>query len=147
MLVQSATRKLSDELGRSPTIAQVAQYMEVPDEEVSEALQADAARRTVSLDVPRDRHDADSLPMVETLETRELGYEAVETGFAAEAADLDDRERRVLRLRFERDLTQYEIGDLLGISQMQVSRIMRRALGKLLAAVQEDGSVERRVAA
>ncbi|HSF01825.1 MAG TPA: sigma-70 family RNA polymerase sigma factor, partial [Solirubrobacterales bacterium] len=56
----------------------------------------------------------------------------------AEGAPLEERERRVLQLRFERDLNQYEIGNLLGISQMQVSRIMRRALRKLLGAVQSD---------
>ena len=49
-----------------------------------------------------------------------------------------ERERRVLRLRFEEDLNQYEIGRRLGVSQMQVSRIMRRALRKLLDAVQGD---------
>ena len=80
--------------------------------------------------------------MVETLESHEMGYEAVEAGLAVEAAALDDRERRVLHLRFERGLTQYEIGDLLGISQMQVSRIMRRALRRLLAAVQGQESGE-----
>jgi RNA polymerase sigma-B factor len=60
----------------------------------------------------------------------------VEAQLAAEEAPLDERERRVLRLRFEQDLNQYEIGRRLGVSQMQVSRIMRRALRKLLAAVQ-----------
>ena len=60
----------------------------------------------------------------------------MEAQLAADDAPLDDRERRVLRLRFEQDLNQYEIGRRLGVSQMQVSRIMRRALRKLLAAVQ-----------
>ena len=142
MLVQSAIRKLSDDLGRSPSVYQIAQYVELSDEEVSEALQADEARRTVSLDAPRDRHEAESVPMVETLESHEMGYEAVEAGLAVEAAALDDRERRVLHLRFARGLTQYEIGGLLGISQMQVSRIMRRALRRVLAAVQGQESGE-----
>ena len=56
---------------------------------------------------------------------------------------LDERERRVLKLRFEDDLNQYEIGRRLGVSQMQVSRIMRRALRKLLVAVQGDGKPAR----
>ena len=59
------------------------------------------------------------------------------------SAPLDERERRVLELRFEDDLNQYEIGRRLGVSQMQVSRIMRRALRKLLAAVQGDGKPAR----
>ena len=139
LLIQAAVRKLSDERGRSPSVAQIAQYLELSNEEVTESLQADQARRTVSLDAPRDRHEAESVPMVETLERHELGYEAVEAGLAAESAGLDDRERSILHLRFERDLTQYEIGRRLGVSQMQVSRIMRRALRKLLVAVQGDG--------
>ena len=62
------------------------------------------------------------------------------------APQLDERERRVLRLRFEQDLNQYEIGRRLGVSQMQVSRIMRRALRKLLVAVQGDGAPHSRAA-
>ena len=76
--------------------------------------------------------------MVETVGETEPGYDAVEAQLAAEGAQLDERERRVLRLRFEQDLNQYEIGRRLGVSQMQVSRIMRRALRKLLVAVQGD---------
>ena len=76
--------------------------------------------------------------MVEIVGQAELGYDAVEAQLAAEEAPLDERERRVLRLRFEQDLNQYEIGQQLGVSQMQVSRIMRRALRKLLVAVQGD---------
>jgi RNA polymerase sigma-B factor len=136
MAVQEAVRKLSDELGRSPTVGQIAQCLKLSEEEVCEALQADEARRTLSFDIPRDRDDAESVPMVETVGTHESGYEAAESRLAAERATLDDRERRVLWLRYEEGLTQHEIGSLLGVSQMQVSRIMRAALRKLLAAVQ-----------
>ena len=65
-------------------------------------------------------------------------FDRIEAQLAAEGATLEERERLVLQLRFEEDLTQYEIGDRLGVSQMQVSRIMRRALRKLLDAVQGD---------
>jgi RNA polymerase sigma-B factor len=136
MAVQEAASQLSDELGRSPTEGQIAQCLELSAEEVSEALQADEARRTVSLDVPANHEDPES-PMVESVGWPEGGYDAVETRLAAEGADLDDQERRVLHLRFEKGLTQDQIGSLLGISQMQVSRIMRGALRKLLAAVQD----------
>ena len=136
MAVQGAVRKLSDELGRSPTVGEIAQCLKLSEEEVWEALQAEEARRTLSLDVPRDRDDAESVPLVETVGTHESGYEVAESRLAAEGAALDDRERRVLWLRFEEGLTQLEIGSLLGVSQMQVSRIMRAALRKLLDAVQ-----------
>jgi RNA polymerase sigma-B factor len=139
MAVQEAAQKLAEELGQTPTVSQIAERLELADEEVSEALQAEEARRTLSLDVPRSREDAESVPMVETVGAAETGYDRVEAQFAAEGAPLTDRERTVLRLRFEEDLNQYEIGRRLGVSQMQVSRIMRKALRKLLDAVQAEG--------
>ena len=123
-------------------MAQIAERLGLDDEEVSEALQADEARRTLSLEVPRSREDMGSATILETLGETEPGYDAVEAQLAAEGAQLDERERRVLRLRFEQDLNQYEIGRRLGVSQMQVSRIMRRALRKLLAAVQAEPAGE-----
>ena len=136
MAVSNAAGELSDQLGASPTVSQIAERLGWDDDQVSEALQADEARRTLSLDVPRSREE--SAPMVETLGGTEPGYDAVEAQLAAEDAPLDERERLVLRLRFEEDLNQYEIGNRLGVSQMQVSRIMRKALRKLLVAVQGD---------
>jgi RNA polymerase sigma-B factor len=136
MAVHKAAGELSDELGRTPTVSQIAERLGLDDEEVSEALQADEARRTLSLEVPRSREDAEAATIIETLGRTDPGYDAVEAQLAAEEAQLDERERRVLKLRFEEDLNQYEIGRRLGVSQMQVSRIMRGGLRKLLAAVQ-----------
>ena len=136
MSVAEIADKLSDELGRTPTVAQIAERLGLDPDEVSEALQADEARRTLSLDLPRARDERESTPLVETVGRTEPGYDTVEAQLAAEEADLDDRERRVLWLRFEHGLSQHEIGRRLGVSQMQVSRIMRRALRKLLGAVQ-----------
>jgi RNA polymerase sigma-B factor len=146
MAVSEAASELSDQLGASPTVSQIAARLGLADEEVSEALQADEARRTLSLDVPRNRQDRESLPMVETVGRTEPGYDAVEAQLAAEEAPLDERERRVLMLRFEENLNQYEIGRRIGVSQMQVSRIMRRALRKLLVAVQGKGSAHSKAA-
>ncbi len=136
LAVSDAAGKLSEELGATPTVSQIAERLDWEEDDVSEALQAGEARRTLSLDVPMSRDDQGSLPMVETLGRADIGYDAVEAQLAAEGAPLDEREHRVLRLRFEEDLNQYEIGRRLGVSQMQVSRIMRRALRKLLVAVQ-----------
>ena len=142
MAVSEAAAELSDHLGHTPTVSQIAERLNLDDEEVSEALQADEARRTLSLEVPRSREDIGSATILETLGETEPGYDAVEAQLAAEDAPLDERERRVLRLRFEQDLNQYEIGRRLGVSQMQVSRLMRRALRKLLAAVQAKNADE-----
>jgi RNA polymerase sigma-B factor len=134
--VNRVATELSEELGRTPTVSQVAERLGLEPEEVSEALQADEARRTLSLEVPRSRGDEDSTTILDAVGRAEPGYDAVEAQMAAEEAPLDERERLVLRLRFHEGLNQYEIGSRIGVSQMQVSRIMRGALRKLLAAVQ-----------
>jgi RNA polymerase sigma-B factor len=137
MDVNEAIQKLSDEFGRSPTVIQIGERLDLTEEEVLEALQADEARRTLSLDAPRSREDGESAPTVETVGRAEAGYETVESQLCSTDADLDEREQLVLRLRFGRDLNQYEIGRVIGVSQMQVSRIMRGSLRKLLDAVRE----------
>jgi RNA polymerase sigma-B factor len=142
MDVSGAIEELSDKLGASPTVAQIAVRLDLTEEEVLEGLEADEARRTLSLDAPRSREDAESIPMIETVASTEMGYEGVESQLAAAGADLDERETRVLGLRFGADLNQREIGQQVGVSQMQISRIMRKALGKLLTAVQSGTEAE-----
>ena len=75
------------------------------------------------------------MPTVETIASEEAGYDTVEASLSAQRAGLDTREWHVLHLRFVSDLNQYEIGEQIGVSQMQVSRIIRGALRKLLGAV------------
>jgi RNA polymerase sigma-B factor len=135
MKVDDATAGLTEELGRFPTTAEVAGQLDVSVEEVLEAIEAGHARRTLSLDAPRRAGDEDAGPAVEALPRAESGFDRVEADLAARSAGLDEREWEVLRLRFVDELTQREIGDRLGVSQMQISRISRRALSKLLGAV------------
>lgn len=135
MSVDKAVNELTEELGRVPTVAQISLRLELTQEQVLEALRAGEARRTLSLDAPRMRDDEESVPTVETIGDEDLGYDRVEADQAALGAGLDERDWLVLRLRFVEQMNQYEIGRRLGVSQMQVSRIMRRALHKLLAAV------------
>lgn len=138
--VTRAADELRDEIGHSPTVAQLAERLGASEEDVLEALQAEEARRTLSLDVPQVLGDEESAPAIEAIGSEELGFDAVEARLAADEAPLDERERRVLRMRFEDEMTQHQIGQVLGVSQMQVSRIMRKALRKLLIAVRgEDG--------
>ena len=143
MAVRAAAAALCEELGRTPTVSQIAERLELSDEEILETLQADSARHTLSLDASRSREDEESEPMIETVGGQEAGYERVEVQLAAQGARLTERERAVLRLRFEDDLKQREIGRRLGVSQMQVSRIMRNALRKILEAVQGDELADR----
>ena len=138
MQVDAAVAKLTEQNGRFPTVAEIAEKIDASEEDVLDALCASEARRTVSLDAPRLRDDGESAPTVETVPTEELGYDTVEAEMTAQIAGLDDREWLVLKLRFGRGMNQQEIGQRLGVSQMQISRIMRRALRKLLDSVQGE---------
>lgn len=117
------------------TVAMVAAHCSLSEGEVIEAMQADHARRTSSLDRPTARDEEDSVPLVEAVGGEDPGYEAAESGIAAAGASLRGKERDALRLRFHEGLTQREIGARIGVSQMQVSRLLRSALKKLLLEV------------
>ena len=142
MAVDRATTDLTEELGRMPTAAELSERLDVSVEDVLEAIEASHARRTLSLDAPRRNDDEEAAGAVEALPTAEPGYDRVEADIASQSADLDDREWQVLRMRFTEDLTQSEIAARLGVSQMQISRISRRALWKLLAAVRGEDAVD-----
>ena len=128
--VHRTSEQLSARLGRSPTPAEIAFVMDSV-ELVLEALQTASALRPDRLDAPIEADDG---------EHEHPGVAAEESGYTlAEAsatlkpllAQLTPRERAILHLRFEEDLTQSEIGAQLGISQMHVSRILRKAIAKL----------------
>jgi RNA polymerase sigma-B factor len=135
--VEAAIAKLSHELERSPTVAEIASLLDITEADVLESFEATVARRTVSLDQPSPASDqSDQGPIAERIGRNDPGYELVEDREAIEASAgiLDDTEREILRLRFEEDLTQSKIAERVGYSQMHVSRILRRALGKLREA-------------
>jgi RNA polymerase sigma-B factor len=135
MKIADAEANLRGELQRSPTVAEIAVSTDLEEVEVIEAMQADQARRTTSLDRPRIQDEEESMPVVETIGTTELGYERAESELASERAELRPKERQALHYRFHEGMTQREIGDEIGVSQMQVSRLLRSALDKLLVAV------------
>jgi RNA polymerase sigma-B factor len=110
------------------------------DELVAESLVAAHARWTTSLEAPAAGGEEAAVTHRELLSSNELGYDQVEADLAVSSAQLESRELDVLWMRFRDELTQSEIGARLGISQMQVSRISRRAMRKLLGAVQGEES-------
>ena len=127
------------EAGHSARTALIAARTGLDEGQVEEALIALQTRKPGSLDAPaRPDSEEPSSPMSEMLGTEEPGYDRVESSFAAAAVELDPREREALRLRFGHALNQREIGEQIGTSQMQVSRLLRRSLDKLLIAVQGD---------
>jgi RNA polymerase sigma-B factor len=138
MKVDDATSRLTEELGRFPTPTEIARRLGISVEDVLEALEAGHARRTLSLDAPRRADDEEATSGLEAIGGPDPGFDRVEAELASGAADLSEEEWQVLRMRFVDELTQQEIGRRLGVSQMQISRISRRALWKLLAAVRGE---------
>lgn len=136
--VSEAENELRGELARSPTVAEVAGRCEIAEADVIEAMRGDLARRVGSLDRPQLDDGGETSPVVETLATVEPGFERTESELASERAGLRPLEKRVLHHRFHEGLTQREIGERIGVSQMQVSRLLRSALEKLLSAVRGD---------
>jgi RNA polymerase sigma-B factor len=135
--VGGATDRLVHELGRTPTVAEVADDVGITPEQVLEAREAATAYRAESLD-HRVGDDQDGAPVGATLGAYEPGYLQAEQSATLEAlmCALSDREREVLRLRFAEDLTQSEIGRRVGLSQMHVSRLLRQAIARLREAAQ-----------
>jgi RNA polymerase sigma-B factor len=125
--------QLTVQLSRSPTIPELAKAAGVEEEEVLEALESGRAYTSLSLSIGGGGGDDDDLDPLESLGTEEHQYEVSEDravlapGFKA----LDERERKILQLRFFEGLTQSQIAQQVGISQMHVSRLIRRALEKI----------------
>jgi RNA polymerase sigma-B factor len=131
--VNGAVERLTGRLGTSPTPSQVAAHVGLELETVLDAMQAREAHGTVSLDTPLSV-DADGpatlADSIGRLDARlDLAGERLQIAHALKC--VPPRERAVLSMRFSEDLTQSEIGERLGISQMHVSRLLRRALERM----------------
>jgi RNA polymerase sigma-B factor len=129
--------QLTTELGRSPTIAELAAAAGVEEEEAIDAMDSMNAYSTRSLQAPFDEGSDDSL--AEKLGSDDSGFAEVEDGtlVAAGLDALDERERRIVELRFFHELTQSQIASEIGISQMHVSRLLRRALVTMRGRIEE----------
>jgi len=136
LAVGRATERLSTELGRSPSVREVAEHLGCSAEQVLEAREAAGSYEAASLDAPIAREDGESASLVDTLGGEDDAYELVEDreAIARTWKELPDVERSVLELRFMHDLNQREIGERIGYSQMHVSRLLRRALNRLETA-------------
>jgi RNA polymerase sigma-B factor len=124
---------MSRELGRAPTPAELAERTGTTLEQVLEAREASAAYRAVSLDRPRSEEDEEGDSFADAFGVVDPGFGLAEDSATVERLMrvLSDREREVLRLRFEEDLTQSEIGQRVGVSQMHVSRLIRQSIARL----------------
>lgn len=131
--VDRAVSDLSLTLHRQPTVAEIGEKVGVEEEDVLEALEASGAYKATSLESPRGSEEDGGDTLGDTLGTVEHGFSLAEDRATIEhlMRSISAREREVLRLRFEEDLTQAEIGELIGVSQMQVSRIIRQSVARL----------------
>jgi RNA polymerase sigma-B factor len=130
---------LTADLGRSPTIAELAEATGAGEDDVVEALQTSEAYSTRSLSQPLGFDGSDDETMQDVLGDTDTGYAEVEDTVLVEAglSALDERERRIVELRFFDGLTQSEIAARIGISQMHVSRLLRRALVTMRGRLEE----------
>jgi RNA polymerase sigma-B factor len=140
--VDKAVVELTKELQRSPSVGEIAERLEVEQLDVLEVMEANHNRRPLSLDRPSGSEEPDESPMAEWIGEDDEGFELAEGRMALESAlpHLDDRERLVLRLRFVEDMTQSQIAERIGHSQMHVSRILRQALTQIRERIDREGA-------
>jgi RNA polymerase sigma-B factor len=139
--VRDAQEAFANEHGHAPTVNQLALYLELAPEQVVDALLAIQAYESLSLDAPRPGAEDDAITYGDSVGQDDERYELIELD-ATVVAVLDHippREREILRMRFVEGLTQTQIAARVGVSQMQVSRLLRRSLDQLRALTQDTG--------
>jgi RNA polymerase sigma-B factor len=135
--VEEAISGLTGELGQPPSVSDVAAQLELEDAEVLEALEAGQGRLPLSLDQAAPGRLSEEVPMAERIGAEDPSFEAIEDRETLRGGlpHLSERERQVLQLRFVEGLSQSQIAERVGYSQMHVSRILRGALQHLREAV------------
>jgi RNA polymerase sigma-B factor len=129
----AATSELSQRNGRAPTVHELATHLKISDEEVLEGLESANAYSTLSLDAGDSGSGDEPMPVSETLGVEDEGLEGVEyrESLKPMLEQLPAREKKILMLRFFKNMTQSEIAAEIGISQMHVSRLLARTLAQL----------------
>jgi len=142
MKLDTAAQELHRRIGRSPSPKELGEELGLSEEEVLEAMEAASAYDAVSLEQQKGDPDESKDTFQDSLGTEEERYELVEYGaaIAPTLKALTPRERLILHLRFVEDLTQSEIAERIGVSQMHVSRLIRRSLTRLRAVADRERS-------
>ncbi|HWS32751.1 MAG TPA: SigB/SigF/SigG family RNA polymerase sigma factor [Actinoplanes sp.] len=130
LAITGANNTLSHTLGRSPTVADIATYLDISEDEVIEGLEGARAYNSTSLSTPITEGGTE---LGETLGGEDEGFAIAELRVALgpAMATLDEREQKIVSLRFYGNLTQQQIAEQIGVSQMHVSRLLTKALTKL----------------
>lgn len=128
-----ATDELSSRLGRTPTVKELAELMNLSQEEVIEARLAANGYNSSSLDAAINGDETGEAALADFIGAEDAGMELVEDfhALAPLLAELDERDRRIIHMRFVEELTQIQIAEHLGCSQMHVSRLLSRTLNRL----------------
>ncbi|MFE9511786.1 RNA polymerase sigma factor SigF [Streptomyces sp. NPDC006643] len=128
-----ATDELSQQLDRAPTTSELAEYLNLDENEIIEGVVASNGYTAGSIDMPSDDTAESSSPLSDRLGAPDAQLEAAENVQALKPLidELDDREKWILQMRFGAEMTQSEIGQELGVSQMHVSRLLSRITGRL----------------
>jgi len=137
--VRDAQEAFANSHGHAPTVAQLAQFLELEEEQVIDALLAIQAYESLSLDAPRPGAEDEAITYGDSVGEDDERYELIELD-ATVVAVLDQipaREQQILRMRFLDGLTQTQIASRVGVSQMQVSRLLRRSLEQLRELTQD----------
>lgn len=141
--VNQATDTLTSQLQRSPTIAEIADYLDATVDEVLEAMESSSAYSSVSLEAPSGADDDDTPSVIDRYATEDSDLAFTDDRIIIEEAlaSFSPRERDVIEMRFLKGMTQIEIAEKLGISQVQVSRLLRRTLKKIQDKIDPEGAM------
>ncbi|MEV6349206.1 SigB/SigF/SigG family RNA polymerase sigma factor [Actinoplanes sp. NPDC051851] len=141
LAITAANNDLTHRLDRSPTVADIAGHLGISEEEVLEGLEGARAYNSTSLSVPVGAEGETTLG--DTLGEQDNGFELAElrASLGPALASLDEREQKIISLRFYGNLTQSEIAVRVGISQMHVSRLLTKALAKLRTQIDDTALV------
>ncbi|MFS0784407.1 RNA polymerase sigma factor SigB [Bacillus sp. 1P06AnD] len=143
--IKVAVEALTTDLHRSPRVEEIADYLEVSDEEVLEAMEMGKSYQALSIDhtIEADS-DGGTVTLLDIFGNVEEGYEKVNQRMVLEKVlhVLSEREKMIIQYTYLDNLSQKEAGEKLGISQMHVSRLQRRAIKKLREAIHAEGSSE-----
>ncbi|MBH8599529.1 MULTISPECIES: RNA polymerase sigma factor SigB [unclassified Thermoactinomyces] len=141
--IKTAVEELTTKLQRSPKVEEIAEYLGVTEEEVLETMEMGRSYHAVSVDSPIEAgSDGGQVTLLDLVGTNDAGFDQIDRKLLLEKvfSVLTEREQEILKLTFFENLSQKQAGDKLGISQMHVSRLQRRALQKLRQAIRMEPS-------
>ena len=141
--VNQATDKLTVDLQRSPTVEEIAKYLGSTVDEVLEAMESSSAYSSVPLEAPSGGDSDDAPSVIDRYAADDQDLDFTDDRLVIEEAlrGFSPREREVIELRFLKGMTQIEIAKKLGISQVQVSRLLRRTLKKIQDKIDPEGNM------